>query len=111
MITDIHLLHMEIKVWRLHQDCFQMILMQLVSFFSAAITISTANFPSIYAKNRSETFNFSMKQNPTLDDLKFPPVYHAAGIITLPSSGVIEPFEAWYAWRYNKSRIDYYGGM
>lgn len=41
---------------------------------------------------------------------EFPRMYHATGVITLPYDGISEPFEAWYAEKYNMSRIDYYYG-
>lgn len=46
----------------------------------------------------------------SIKSLNFPSIYHATGTITIPSGGIVEPFEAWYAGKYNKSRIDYYGG-
>ena len=46
----------------------------------------------------------------SIKNLNFPSIYHATGTITIPSGGIVEPFEAWYAGKYNKSRIDYYGG-
>ena len=46
----------------------------------------------------------------SIKSLNFPSFYHATGTITIPSGGIVEPFEAWYAGKHNKSRIDYYGG-
>lgn len=44
------------------------------------------------------------------DKIKFPEFYHTQGTISLPFDDIIEPFEAWYAGKYNMSRIDYYYG-
>ena len=45
-----------------------------------------------------------------MEKIKFPEIYHAQGIISLPYDGIIEPFEAWYAGKHRMSRIDYYYG-
>lgn len=45
-----------------------------------------------------------------ISDLKFPSIYHAVGTIGIPSAKITEPFEAWHAGKYNRSRIDYYHG-
>ena len=42
--------------------------------------------------------------------VSFPRNYHTTGRLHLPHSGIVEPFEAWYAGDYNRSRIDYYYG-
>lgn len=42
--------------------------------------------------------------------IQFPRFYHTHGTISLPYDGIVEPFEAWYAGKYNMSRIDYYYG-
>lgn len=42
--------------------------------------------------------------------IQFPSFYHTHGTISLPYDGIVEPFEAWYAGKYNMSRIDYYYG-
>ncbi len=50
------------------------------------------------------------KEAPSITDLDFPAIYRATGNISIPSAGIREPFEVWYAGKYNRSRIDYYGG-
>ena len=45
-----------------------------------------------------------------LTSLQFPDEYHATGVLSLPTSGVNEPFETWYSKPYDRSRIDYYHG-
>lgn len=45
-----------------------------------------------------------------LYDEYFPRYYHATGILSLPSDGIVEPFEAWFAGDRKMSRIDYYYG-
>ena len=46
----------------------------------------------------------------SISELRFPSTYHVVGTIKIPSASIVEPFEAWYAGKSNKSRIDYYGG-
>ena len=53
--------------------------------------------------------DFQLKKR-SISSLHFPSIYHAAGNIRIPSAGIVEPFEAWYAGKLNKSRIDYYEG-
>ena len=43
-------------------------------------------------------------------EIKFPEFYHVTGVLRLPFDEIVEPFEAWYAGKYNMSRIDYYYG-
>ena len=45
-----------------------------------------------------------------LRSLHFPTEYHATGILSLPTSDISEPFEAWHSKLYDNSRIDYYKG-
>ncbi|XP_056336490.1 counting factor associated protein D-like [Danio aesculapii] len=40
----------------------------------------------------------------------FGKMYHVKGVISLPSYEIEEPFEAWYDFEGNRSRIDYYNG-
>ncbi|XP_021323857.1 counting factor associated protein D-like isoform X2 [Danio rerio] len=40
----------------------------------------------------------------------FGKMYHVKGVISLPSYEIEEPFEAWYDFERNRSRIDYYNG-
>nr|AAI34972.1 Zgc:103438 protein [Danio rerio] len=40
----------------------------------------------------------------------FGKMYHVKGVISLPSYEIEEPFEAWYDFEENRSRIDYYNG-
>ena len=49
-------------------------------------------------------------RNLSISKLRFPSIYHANGMISIPSAKIVEPFEVWYAGKYNRSRIDYYGG-
>eukprot|EP00794_Sanderia_malayensis_P004559 gene4559-5156_t len=58
------------------------------------------------ANIRSEASN----RTRSISELNFPAIYHATGNISIPSAGIREPFEVWYAGKHNKSRIDYYGG-
>ena len=48
--------------------------------------------------------------NRSISELKFPSTYHVYGTIRIPSASITEPFQAWYAGKYNRSRIDYYEG-
>ena len=60
-------------------------------------------------KNTTHSLNRPVLQGNRLY-FEFPRMYHATGVITLPYDGISEPFEAWYAEKYNMSRIDYYYG-
>ncbi|NP_001006036.1 uncharacterized protein LOC450015 [Danio rerio] len=40
----------------------------------------------------------------------FGKMYHVKGVISMPSYEIEEPFEAWYDFEGNRSRIDYYNG-
>ncbi|XP_067867859.1 digestive cysteine proteinase 2-like isoform X1 [Heterodontus francisci] len=41
----------------------------------------------------------------------FPDIYHVSGILSLPYAEIEEPFEAWYNFSGNVSRIEYYHGQ
>ena len=54
--------------------------------------------------------NLELDAGTDLTSLHFPEEYHAAGVLSLPTSEVNEPFEIWYSKPGDKSRIEYYGG-
>eukprot|EP00795_Rhopilema_esculentum_P007455 gene7455-13221_t len=60
--------------------------------------------------NEEESEEDFQLQKRSISSLHFPSTYHASGNIRIPSAGIVEPFEAWYAGKFNKSRIDYYEG-
>ena len=68
--------------------------------------------PLLAMKNvqSSNDFERTVAANRSISELKFPSIYHVYGTIRIPSASINEPFQAWYAGKYNRSRIDYYEG-
>ena len=68
----------------------------------------------VYSANKThrvENATETEMRNRSISELRFPSIYHVTGTIKIPSASIVEPFEAWYAGKFNRSRIDYYGGI
>lgn len=84
----------------------------------AVVILTVAGVAAYLFFKPEETFSGLSKAKRDLDieigtpltDLQFPDVYHATGVLSLPTSEVNEPFEIWFSKPADRSRIDYYGG-